>query len=129
MRHLACTATIGLMMLTATLTAAAQVAAPESAASAAGYVRKDVNVTYVAKQDGFVVVKLLAAQGWRTVYAAGVVDGDPIAVGSAADNAVDGVISTPQDTFTFPVRRYSYWSVASTTGVEGVEVRWFQFAK
>lgn len=107
MRHLARTAVMGLMLLNAALPVAAQVSAPEDAAAAAGYVRKDVNTTYVAKQAGFVVVKPLAAVGWRTVYAAGVVDGDPVGVGSAADNSVDGVISTPQDTFTFPVRKYS----------------------
>ncbi|MEK8031996.1 hypothetical protein AACH06_14305 [Ideonella sp. DXS29W] len=128
MRTLACIAAVSLSTCMAGVSAIAEIVAPAPSA-AAGYTRKDVNITYVAKQDGFVVAKLVAGSPWRGVYATGIVDGEPVAEGSAADNYLDGVISTYQDTFTFPVRKFSTWSVASTTGAGGVEVRWFQFAK
>jgi hypothetical protein len=98
----------------------------QSAPVAKGYVVASVNKPYIANTNGYVVVKLVANPSYRSVLAQGVVDGESIAYGSAADN-VGSVISTAMESFTFPVRQGSTWQVYSTSGSTGVEVRWFTY--
>jgi hypothetical protein len=97
-----------------------------SFAEAKGYVPVSVNTPFVAKTNGFVVVRLLADTTERNVVAQGVVDGETVASASAADN-VGTIISTATQSFTFPVRKGSKWEVDSTFGSSKVEVRWFTF--
>ncbi|KJV07291.1 hypothetical protein [Methylocucumis oryzae] len=97
-----------------------------SFAEAKGYVPVSVNTPFVAKTNGFVVVKLLADTTERNVVAQGIVDEETVASASAADNE-GSIISTATQSFTFPVRKGSNWEVDSTFGSSKVEVHWFTF--
>ncbi|KJV05009.1 hypothetical protein [Methylocucumis oryzae] len=83
----------------------------------------NVNTLYQANVNGFVLVRLAATPEQRRVAAEGMVDGEIVASGSAADNTLESVISSPKQTFTFRVLKGSKWEVDSDE-ITGVEVRW-----
>lgn len=89
------------------------------------YERRNINTDYVAAVAGFIVARLRAHPGARTVIAECRVDNEVIASASAADNTAAGVISSSTQSFTVPVHANSTYRVhAGVGGSEEIEVRW-----
>ena len=77
----------------------------------------------VAVTHGFIVVRIQATRTARQVGADGFVDNELVASASAADNLLDGVISSNRQTFTMPVQAGDKWRVEFDGNGES-EVRW-----
>lgn len=89
------------------------------------YEEKKLGVDHVAPVGGFVIVRLSTSPTGRIAGAACKVDGVVVASGSAADNSLAGVMSSPTQTFTVPVHANSTYRVDQTSGSNGkIEVRW-----
>ena len=91
------------------------------------YEERKLSIDYVAPTAGFLIVRLTTKNtdpASRVVVAQCKVDGVVVASGSAADNFLHDVISSPTQTFTVPIHGSSTYRVDRVGGNGDVEIRW-----
>lgn len=80
----------------------------------------------VAVTNGFIVVRIQArntSPQARSILVDGYVDDEHVTSASAADNHLDGVISSGRQSFTMPVQAGDKWRVEVSGGGD-FEIRW-----
>ena len=88
--------------------------------------KRALNTDYIAPVGGFVVVHVAAKPTTdltRIIFAVCKVDGEVIGQTSAADNRLQGVISSTSQTMTIPVHANSIYRVEKT-GDGDIDIRW-----